>query len=290
LRLVRFFKQLYLLVFGYIQAMRTLSWVFVLLTLIIYIFAILVKQLIPIEEMAKDPDFHAEFRFGSVARCMWTLFELVTLEGWTDLADPLVKRSPTWAIFFIIFIMGLHYGLLNLVVAIIVESTMETAKGQEETMRKLEDRERRTNIKALQKIYEGIDSDGDGLLNLEEFRSGLQMTEVREQMKKMSLPPNDVGWLFEVLDISGDGVISIDEFINGCLKLTGIAKSKDLFEVHRECTNLAQEFRKFQRFDIGVKERMAGDVRGLKELMDGMESKLEILTRAAAKRVEAAGA
>ena len=46
LRLLRFFKQLYLLVFGYIQAMRTLSWVFVLLTLIIYIFAILVKQLI----------------------------------------------------------------------------------------------------------------------------------------------------------------------------------------------------------------------------------------------------
>lgn len=121
------------------QAMRTLSWVFVLLTLIIYIFAILVKQTIPFEEMKDEPDFHVDFRFGSVARCMWTLFELVTLEGWTGIADPLVKHSPTWAIFFIVFIMGLHYGLLNLVVAIIVESTMETAKGQEETMKKLED-------------------------------------------------------------------------------------------------------------------------------------------------------
>ena len=68
--------------------------------------------------------------------------------------------NPIWKVFFIVFIMGLHYGLLNLVVAIIVESTMETAKGQEETMKKLEDKERRANIKALQKVYEGIDGDG----------------------------------------------------------------------------------------------------------------------------------
>ena len=68
--------------------------------------------------------------------------------------------NPIWAVLFTVFIMGLHYGLLNLVVAIIVESTMETAKGQEETMKKLEDQERRANIKALQKVYEGIDGDG----------------------------------------------------------------------------------------------------------------------------------
>ena len=37
--------------------------------------------------------------------------------------------NPIWAVLFTVFIMGLHYGLLNLVVAIIVESTTETAKG-----------------------------------------------------------------------------------------------------------------------------------------------------------------
>ena len=68
--------------------------------------------------------------------------------------------NPIWAVFFAVFIMGLHYGLLNLVVAIIVESTMETAKGQEETMKKLEDQERWANTKALKKVYEGIDGDG----------------------------------------------------------------------------------------------------------------------------------
>ena len=68
--------------------------------------------------------------------------------------------NPIWAVFFVVFIMGLHYGLLNLVVAIIAESTMETAKGQEETMKKLEDQERWANTKSLQKVYEGIDGDG----------------------------------------------------------------------------------------------------------------------------------
>ncbi len=68
--------------------------------------------------------------------------------------------NPIWAVFFTVFIMGLHYGLLNLVVAIIVGSTMETAQGQEETMKKPEDQERWANTKAQQKVYEGIDGDG----------------------------------------------------------------------------------------------------------------------------------
>ena len=94
LQLLRFYKQLYLLVFGYIQAMRTLPWIFILLTLSIYIFEILVKQTIPIDALSEDADFgaaQADFRFGSVSRCMWTVFELVTLEGGTDLVDLLVR-------------------------------------------------------------------------------------------------------------------------------------------------------------------------------------------------------
>ena len=44
--------------------------------------------------MADDKD-----RFGSIPRSMYSLFELMTLEGWDEVGRPIVMAEPAMSIF-----------------------------------------------------------------------------------------------------------------------------------------------------------------------------------------------
>merc|ERR1719356_947615 len=57
-----------------------------------------------------------ENRFGTVPRSMYSLFELMTLEGLEDVVRPLVMVQPALFLFFGSFIMIFSFGLLNMIV------------------------------------------------------------------------------------------------------------------------------------------------------------------------------
>merc|ERR1719262_1022899 len=67
-------------------------------------------------------------RFGTVYRSMYSLFELMTLEGWDQVARPLVEEQPAVVIFVASFIMVFTFGMLNMVVAMVVEKTLEQTR------------------------------------------------------------------------------------------------------------------------------------------------------------------
>ncbi|EEQ99080.1 hypothetical protein Pmar_PMAR019728 [Perkinsus marinus ATCC 50983] len=50
-------------------------------------------------------------------------------------------------------------------------------------------------------------------------------------MKMIDLPVADAEELFMVLDYDGSGELSVDEFIGGCVRMKGLAQSKDLLAV-----------------------------------------------------------
>ena len=66
-------------------------------------------------------DLHEE-AFGTLGRSLFTLFQIMTLEGWADIARKIMEEMPlAWA-FFIPFILVTTLTVLNLFVAIIVNS------------------------------------------------------------------------------------------------------------------------------------------------------------------------
>jgi voltage-gated sodium channel len=78
---------------------------------------------------------HPEW-FGSIGRAMYTLFQVMTLESWSmGIVRPLMQSHPyAWA-FFIPFILIATFTILNLFIAIIVDtmqSMHEKAQGQEQ--------------------------------------------------------------------------------------------------------------------------------------------------------------
>jgi voltage-gated sodium channel len=68
-----------------------------------------------------DPELQA--LFGSIGASMYTLFQLMTLEGWADnIAAPTIQYFPWAWIYFVLFIVITSFSVLNLFIGIIVDA------------------------------------------------------------------------------------------------------------------------------------------------------------------------
>jgi len=117
---------------GLLHAIPSLGAVIALLAILFYIAAVMATKL-----------FGAEFEelFGNLARSLFTLFQIMTLENWADGAvRPIMKVYPYAWLFFIPFILMVTFAVLNLFIAIIVNSMEEAAKDDTEMLH--EDAER----------------------------------------------------------------------------------------------------------------------------------------------------
>ncbi len=68
--------------------------------------------------------------FGDIGTTFFTLFKMMTLEGWPDIASVVIEKHPRAWIFFVCFIIFTTFTTLNLLFGIIVDA-MERAKEEE---------------------------------------------------------------------------------------------------------------------------------------------------------------
>ncbi len=111
---------------GLLHAIPSLGAVIALLAILFYICAVMATKL-----------FGTEFDelFGNLGRSLFTLFQIMTLEGWTDgVVRPIMKVYPYAWLFFIPFILTVTFAVLNLFIAIIVNSMEEAAKDDTEML------------------------------------------------------------------------------------------------------------------------------------------------------------
>jgi voltage-gated sodium channel len=65
--------------------------------------------------------------FGSLGASLFTLFQILTLEGWADMARTMMETHPWAPLFFIPFILLATFTILNLFIGIIVSTMQELA-------------------------------------------------------------------------------------------------------------------------------------------------------------------
>ncbi len=113
LRLVSIVPDLRRVVEALLRSLPGLGAIAGLLILIFYVFAVMATMMFG--------DKHEE-AFGTLGRSLFTLFQIMTLEGWAEIARKIMEDMPlAWA-FFIPFILVTTLTVLNLFVAIIVNS------------------------------------------------------------------------------------------------------------------------------------------------------------------------
>jgi voltage-gated sodium channel len=122
LRLITVVPSLRRVVGGLIGALPGMGSIVLLIGLIYYVCAVMAVNL-----------FGEDFPnlFGSLPASLFTLFTIMTLEGWVDgVVKPIMEKYPYAWLFFIPFIIGTTFTILNLFIGIIVNA-MQTEVAKE---------------------------------------------------------------------------------------------------------------------------------------------------------------
>ncbi len=129
LRLVTAVPKLQILVGALLKSVPSMGYVAILLALLFYVYAVVGVTFFG----PADPE-----HFGSIGRAMLTLFQIVTLEGWVDIMQPLMGPGmiPGLAIlYFISFILLGTMIMLNLLIGVIVNGMDEAREEMDEVAR-----------------------------------------------------------------------------------------------------------------------------------------------------------
>lgn len=126
LRLLRLLSQVSRLrhiIESLLLALPSIGWIGVLLSLVYYVFAVMGTELYG----ATFPEL-----FGHVGASMYTLFQVMTLESWSEaIARPVMEKHPGAWLYFVTFIVVSAFTVLNLFIGIIV-NTMQSMHWEEE--------------------------------------------------------------------------------------------------------------------------------------------------------------
>jgi voltage-gated sodium channel len=123
LRLVSAIPQMRAVVGALFQALPGMGAIVAVLGLVFYVAAVMATQL-----------FGATFPqwFGNIGASLFSLFQVMTLEGWSmGIARPVMEVHPWAWLFFVPFVVVTSFTVLNLFIALIVNSMQAVQAGEQ---------------------------------------------------------------------------------------------------------------------------------------------------------------
>ena len=123
LRLISAVPSLKAVVAGLLAALPGMGSIVLLILLLYYVFAVIAVKLY-------GPEFPE--LFGTLGKSFFTLFTVMTLEGWVDgVVKPIMEKFPRAWLFFVIFIVVTTFMVLNLFIGVVVNAMQkEHAKAE----------------------------------------------------------------------------------------------------------------------------------------------------------------
>lgn len=195
--------------------------------------------------------------FGSISRSFLTLFQVVTLSQWSNVARALINVYPILAVFFLAFLCTTTYGLLVAVIANLVVDSMIHSRENEKAVA---DHLRKTRTKVGQfaaHLLAAADRNGDGELDLDELTYALEELGLQQILVDLGVPVTNAKNLILMFDRNGDKSISCSELVEG-------AVSMDEPICHRDYVKLALWLENLTNRIIDLEkrlDRLAGSVR-----------------------------
>lgn len=293
IRLLRVFRELWKIVRGILDSVKTVFWAFTLLVLLLYVCSIFCCTVIsgPNGETAQevgyfydkdvlaemDMEFNVYEYYGTVPRAMYTLFE-TCIEPLN--MRPILEKQPQMLIFFLSYIFLTTFGVLNVIIGVIVESTMASHPDDDrvEAIEVLhQDMDR---LKKFRKMCINADTDGNGTISLKELYQAMTTPEFRRVLEDIHMPlgilPEE---LFSLLNAGGGKEISEADMMR---QLTRAVVHTD----HQQMLDLKIEFNKLQNYSRAsfghvnaVVRDLAGSVANLQDQQQQIISQNEELKR-----------
>lgn len=227
-RLFRAMPELLILIKGMVAATRSVFFTLILLTILIYVFAILFTQL------SADHPVSSQI-FPSVRLSMVTLMNQGTLlDNFSDVVVPLGTDSYLLGALFYLFAILAAWMVLNMLIGVLCEVVALVAATEQEKITV-------SFVRAqLETVIDEVDSDGNGFITKAEFA---RLFEYRKACKALEEVGVDVIGLIDNIDLifqpqllDDDEVkLSFEEFLEIVLGLRGtnMATVKDITDLRK---------------------------------------------------------
>lgn len=288
-RLLKVFKELFIILIGILDSLRTMFWVSLLLLLTLYVCSILCVDIMgrgpdkdgnliyegyddnpdAIEAAKSVANWNNYVYFGTMMRSMYTLFNIVILAEFPEIGRPMIEKQPGMIVFFVFFIVFTTFGVLNVIIGVIVDNTMEAAKSMEKDYAEREKKQKLTLLTRIRDMVFALDKDDSGSISVEEIEEGWQEPQLRELLADINLPK---GWqpheLMSLLDADGDGELTFEEFMRSFYRLIASDSFQQSCCMHASLNEVKASVNR-------VKEAHEQSSTELKEQVTSMEQKME---------------
>lgn len=246
-RLFRMFHELNLMLQAFAKAFQVVMLISVLIIILDYVLAILLTSNIgkSAADFGDNKD-QVELWFGSIANSMQTLFAIMTLSNWYEIAAALSTEWPRGFIylFFIMYIMVTSYTMMSLITGIISESLITSQ--QEYKYRKLAniEKERQTLNAELKDLFNGLNDDDDkdenGCVASEDLKKSLVYERtLTSKLASIGITIDEDGITQLIDDLSQEGQdkdqrVNVDYFVDKLTHSTGPATASLIVELRNE--------------------------------------------------------
>eukprot|EP00929_Paragymnodinium_shiwhaense_P015709 TRINITY_DN123808_c0_g1_i1.p1 TRINITY_DN123808_c0_g1~~TRINITY_DN123808_c0_g1_i1.p1 ORF type:complete len:739 (+),score=155.68 TRINITY_DN123808_c0_g1_i1:126-2342(+) len=257
------FRSLYLLVHGFISAMKSIFFASALLGFLLALWSIIAVIMLhpPTVRLHTRSDvfFGCERcprAFSSVPHAVLTLFQTVVIgDAWGEVAVPLIEAEPWTASIFSLIIATVLLGMCNLIVAVIVDSAVTARERDEtyqlETLKWMEGSAR----KALLEQCALIDKDGDGHLSLEELQWAYDNIEgFAGQCARVRVARDDLTPLYKLMDEDGDGAINYIEFVDHIVRMQSMDAKTLLMFIKQDIHEMRKRLQGVEKMETAIND------------------------------------
>lgn len=195
-RLMRSFPELMTLIKGMVQAFNAVVWIYLLLFVVAYVFAILFCNFMGDPNVVYETNDDGEEEpydvamFGSMGDAMMSLFthgvlgdnlwntvDVILWSWWTERGDAPTYRGVLLVILFFIFFFISSMTLLNMLIGVLCDVVTGTAKDEKEEMQMQLLRD------CIEAAFEKIDTNGDGIVTEVEWQQISAVPEVQQALE-----------------------------------------------------------------------------------------------------------
>lgn len=249
LRAFRFIRELRLMVASILCSLTSLSWAFLLLGFVLYMFAIIIMQGVEEHLQVQASDATGLQRYyGSLGKSMVSLFMAISSGlDWSELVEPLWALSAFYPGLFMFYVAFVLFGILNILTAIFVESAGQISDVDRDLVIQEELSRDKSTLNEIRTCFRDALTEDSKSLTRRAFELHLQSEMVLGCLKILGLDVAQARGLFELLETDDSGV-DIEEFVCAMMRLKSSAKGVDIATVMYETKRITMQFAAFARY------------------------------------------
>lgn len=250
LRMLRVFPKLRKMVYGLMHSMRAFFWMLIMLFLSLYVFTLafglsaaeyLKSRTLDEYQVAKHDESQPMWivlnRFGTLPLTMRSLFASLTGgDQWDYMFQPMMEESWFFASIAIFFVVFFVFAVMNVVTGVFVHEAMKISEIDKDIMISDLTEEHRMLHHDMHQLVSSLDQDGDGFITKDELKRMLAEDDVQRWLAgcDIDLSLANMDHVLQVLDEYNTGQIRTHDFFSILSKITGQARSVDIFFLYHE--------------------------------------------------------